>query len=152
MNDSSTDHRGPTDHRGLIVMTHEECERMLEVRTIGRVAVVTAGEPLVLPVLYSYVGGAIVFRTAAGEKLDAVWQKAPAAFEIDGWDTPTRTGWSVLVRGTVEAVTDQDEIAELENLGLEEWVRSEQPTSWVRIRSVEITGRRIAETGASPIG
>jgi uncharacterized protein len=133
----------PRDRRGLIVMTLEECERMLEVRAVGRIALVSAGEPLILPVLFRFVHGTIVFRTAPGEKLDAVWQKAPAAFEVDNWDTPTRTGWSVLVRGRTETVNDEDQIAELESLGLEEWVSSEQPTTWVRIQPVEITGRRI---------
>ena len=61
-----------------------------------------------------------MFRTAPGEKLDAVWQNAPAAFEIDGWDTPTRTGWSVLVRGRTEAIHDETEIAELESSGTRE--------------------------------
>jgi len=124
-------------------MTLEECERVLEDRSIGRVAVLAAGDPLILPVLYRFVHGTIVFRTAPGEKLDAVWQNAPAAFEIDNWDTPTRTGWSVLVRGRTEAVHNEDEVAELEGLGLEEWVPELQPTTWVRIQPTEITGRRI---------
>ncbi|HKY46832.1 MAG TPA: pyridoxamine 5'-phosphate oxidase family protein [Acidimicrobiia bacterium] len=145
MSDSSEprDDDAPRDHRGLIVMTLEECERMLEIRSIGRIALLAAGEPLILPVLFQFVKGTIVFRTAPGEKLDAVWQNAPAAFEVDSWDTPTRTGWSVLVRGRTEAVHDEEQIAELEALGLEEWVPSAQPNTWVRIHPVEITGRRI---------
>ncbi len=75
------------DRQGLIVMTLEECERLLEARSIGRIALLAAGEPLILPVVFQYVHGAVVFRTAPGEKLDAVWQNAPAAFEIDDWDT-----------------------------------------------------------------
>lgn len=133
----------PTDRRGLIVMTLEECERLLADRSIGRIALLAAGEPLILPVLFQYAGGTIVFRTAPGEKLDAVWQNAVAAFEIDSWATPTRTGWSVLVRGRTEAVHDDAQVAELESLGLEEWVPDSLPTTWVRIRPVEITGRRI---------
>lgn len=133
----------PRDRRGLIVMTLEECERMLEVSAIGRVGLRATGEPLILPVLFEFIHGTIVFRTAPGEKLDAVWQSAPAAFEIDSWDTPTRSGWSVLVRGRTEAVHDDEQIAELEALGLEEWVPSVQPTTWVRIHPTEITGRRI---------
>ena len=145
MSDSSEprDDDAPRDHRGLIVMTLEECEQMLEIRSIGRIALLAAGEPLILPVLFQFVKGTIVFRTAPGEKLDAVWQNAPAAFEVDSWDTPTRTGWSVVLRGRTEAVHDEDQIAELESLGLEEWLPSVQPMTWVRIHPVEITGRRI---------
>lgn len=133
----------PTDHRGLIVMTLDECEQLLQVQLMGRIAVLAAGEPLIFPVLFRYLNGMIVFRTAPGEKLDAVWQSAPAAFEVDGWDTPSRTGWSVLVKGRTEAVHDDGEVAQLEALGLDDWVPSEQPTTWVRIHPVEITGRRI---------
>ena len=133
----------PTDRRGLVVLTLEECERLLEAGSIGRIAVISAGEPLILPVLFKYVERSIAFRTAPGEKLDAVWQNLPAAFEIDNWDTKARTGWSVLVRGQTETVEDETRIAELESVGLEDWVPPEQPTSWVLIHPVEITGRRI---------
>ena len=133
----------PTDRRGLVVMTLEECERLLADRSIGRIALMSAGEPLILPLLFQYVHGTIVFRTAPGEKLDAVWQNAAAAFEIDDWDADTRTGWSVLARGQTETVNDDAQIAELERLELEDWVPGSQPTTWVRIRPVEITGRRI---------
>jgi uncharacterized protein len=133
----------PTDRRGLVVMTLEECELMLGMPSIGRIAVLAAGEPSIFPVLFAYANGTIVFRTAPGEKLDAIWQSAPAAFEIDGWDTPTRTGWSVLVKGRTEAIHDESDIAHLNALGLEEWVPSVQPSTWVRIHPVEISGRRI---------
>ena len=124
-------------------MTLGECEQLLADRSIGRIALMAAGEPLILPVLFQYVHGTIVFRTAPGEKLDAAWQNAAAAFEIDDWDVSNRTGWSVLVRGQTETVNDDAQIAELESLGLEEWVPDSQPSTWVRIRPVEITGRRI---------
>ena len=124
-------------------MTLGECEQLLADRSIGRIALMAAGEPLILPVLFQYVHGTIVFRTAPGEKLDAAWQNAAAAFEIDDWDASNRTGWSVLVRGQTETVNDDAQIAELESLGLEEWVPDSQPSTWVRIRPVEITGRRI---------
>ena len=124
-------------------MTLEECEQMLGVAQLGRMAVLAAGEPLIFPVLFKYFKGAIVFRTARGEKLDAVWQSTPAAFEIDGWDTAARTGWSVLVKGRTEAIEDEGEIAELDGLGLEEWMPSVQPTTWVKIHPVEVTGRRL---------
>lgn len=124
-------------------MSRTECEEMLSRALIGRMGVLSAGEPLILPVLFAYAKGAVVFRTAPGEKLDAVWVNASAAFEIDNWDVSTRTGWSVLVRGRTETVHDESEVAELESIGLASWVPALQPTTWVRIRPMEITGRRI---------
>jgi nitroimidazol reductase NimA-like FMN-containing flavoprotein (pyridoxamine 5'-phosphate oxidase superfamily) len=124
-------------------MNRTECEEMLSRALIGRMGVSYAGEPLILPVLFAYTKGAVVFRTAPGEKLDTVWVNASAAFEIDDWDLSTRKGWSVLVRGRTETVQDESEIAELESIGLASWVPDLQPTTWVRIRPMEITGRRI---------
>ena len=133
----------PTDRRGLQVLTLTECEGLLSLALIGRIGVSYAGEPLILPVLFAFTKGAVVFRTAPGEKLDTIWVNATAAFEIDDWDLSTRTGWSVLVRGQTETVHDESEVAELEDIGLESWLPDVLPTTWVRIRPSEITGRRI---------
>ena len=51
-------------------------------------------------------GGAIVFRTVPGTKLDAATAGAVVAFEADAYGTAEdRSGWSVLVRGVAEEVT-----------------------------------------------
>jgi nitroimidazol reductase NimA-like FMN-containing flavoprotein (pyridoxamine 5'-phosphate oxidase superfamily) len=118
---------------------------MLSRTLIGRIGLMSGGEPLILPVIFAYTQGAVVFRTAPGEKLDAVWTNALAAFEIDDWDAMTQTGWSVLVRGRTETVHDQSEVARLESLGVASWVPALQPLTWVRIRPLEITGRRIGD-------
>jgi len=125
------------------VLSHTECEEMLSRCLIGRIGLLSAGAPLILPVIFAYSQGAVVFRTAPGEKLDAVWVNALAAFEIDDWDAVTETGWSVLVRGRTESVHDESEVARLESLGLPSWVPALKPTTWVCIRPLEITGRRI---------
>ena len=58
---------------------------------------------------YRFHEGAIVFRTTTGSKLEAAGRRAAVAFEIDGWDDETQTGWSVLVKGTaVEILSDED--------------------------------------------
>ncbi|MGH8927865.1 MAG: pyridoxamine 5'-phosphate oxidase family protein [Acidimicrobiia bacterium] len=132
-----------TDRRGLSILSLEECERLLGSEKVGRVAVMTLGEPQIVPVLYRYYRGAVVFRTAAGEKLDVMSLNAPVAFQIDGWDLPARTGWSVLARGRTEEIYDQLEIDRLETIGLESWVPSIQETRWVKLYPSEITGRRI---------
>lgn len=134
----------PTDRRGLEILSRSECERLLGLAEIGRVALISAGEPLILPVNYRFDEGIVVFRTATGEKLDAMVLRSPVAFQIDGWYPATRTGWSVLVRGSAEEVYNEQETAALEALGLVGWVPDVQPTVWVRIRPHDITGRRIA--------
>ncbi len=135
--------QGSTDRFGLEVLPPEECDRLLARGTIGRIAFVAAGEPVIVPVNYRYHRGAIVLRTAQGEKLDAAGLAAPCAFEIDHWDETTRQGWSVLVKGTMEEVYRPDEVAELETLGVRPWSNPAARHIWIRIRPDEISGRRL---------
>lgn len=135
----------PTDRRGMVVLTKKECEALLSSTPIGRLGVIAAGEPIIFPVLFRFVDGTIVFRTAAGEKMDAVWIGASVSFEADGWNTAQRGGWSVIVRGRAETVHDPEETRKLEAIGLEDWVPRQQPTTWVRLHPTEVSGRRIPE-------
>lgn len=133
----------PTDHGGLEVLTYQECLRLLSSVPVGRFAFIDGGEPIVLPVNHRLSGRSIVFRTTFGGKLDTAVLEQPASFEVDHFDPETRTGWSVIGRGTAEPVVDDDEIAELEELGLEPWVSALDRDHWVRLRLNEVTGRRI---------
>jgi nitroimidazol reductase NimA-like FMN-containing flavoprotein (pyridoxamine 5'-phosphate oxidase superfamily) len=84
----------------------------------------------------------IAVRTRPGNVID---RAGPAvAFEIDGIDQADRTGWSVLVRGT------------LQHVEAEKWrgVTDPRPwlstnrNSWLAILAHQVTGRRI--TAADP--
>lgn len=133
----------PTDHAGQEVMSAEECNDKLASTPVGRVAFISEGDVTVLPVNYRFHEGMIVFRTASGSKLEAAARHAAVAFEIDGWDANTQTGWSVLVKGTaVEALSDQ-EAHWLLGLDLRPWSDAVERRWWVRIRPDEITGRKI---------
>ncbi len=68
---------------------------------------------------------------------------ARVAFEVDGVDEATRTGWSVLVRGEATEVTDPAELARLRQLPLSPWAPGAK-TRYVRILPTVLTGRRIA--------
>lgn len=133
----------PVDHAGVEVLEYAECLRLLFGRRIGRVAFVEDGELTVLPVRYLLHDGRIVFRSAVGAKLDAAIRQAAVAFEVDSWDDEQRSGWSVLIHGTAHRVSDNAEEETLEQLGLEAWVQSPQPTHWIEIRPLEITGRAV---------
>jgi nitroimidazol reductase NimA-like FMN-containing flavoprotein (pyridoxamine 5'-phosphate oxidase superfamily) len=131
------------DHAGLEVLPPEQCWAQLESAAVGRLGFVDRGEPIVLPVAIGVWEGCMVFSTDTGSKLDAAIMNRPVALEIDDWDAETRTGWSVLVKGTAMLVDDQREIASLDRLGVAPWVRPEVPKTWVRVLANEITGRRI---------
>jgi nitroimidazol reductase NimA-like FMN-containing flavoprotein (pyridoxamine 5'-phosphate oxidase superfamily) len=127
----------------LVVLSDEECWSLVDGTPIGRVAFVHDGEPMVLPVNFLVDGHQIAFRSAAGSKFGIASMRRPVAFEVDGWDVHTRSGWSVLIEGMADLVLDEAEEARLEAFGLEPWAEHDQPMEWVKILPNDISGRRI---------
>jgi uncharacterized protein len=126
---------------GLKVLDRDECASLLRTQRIGRVGLSTPG-PMVLPVQYAVLDGDVVFRTAPGEKLIAAVMGRTVAFEIDDFDGSAMTGWSVVVLGPAEEVTDRVELERMRELDLHPWA-GELRDRFVRIRSEELSGRRI---------
>src|SRR5690242_17036337 len=83
-----------------------ECCRLLAGHEVGRLGVNAEHYPLIIPVNYGLDGPAIVIRTHPGTVLQAV-SHANVTFEVDDIDRRTRSGWSVLVRGLAEELTDR---------------------------------------------
>jgi nitroimidazol reductase NimA-like FMN-containing flavoprotein (pyridoxamine 5'-phosphate oxidase superfamily) len=107
------------------------------------------GAPIIRPLNYVFDprSQSVVFRTAEGSKLHGLLRAREAAFEIDGIDAGGRTGWSVVILGVAEEVTNTSELRRLEKLGLEVWAPGPR-THWVRIRARTVSGRRIASVAA----
>jgi uncharacterized protein len=131
------------DRNGFEIMSPEECWTQLSRLPVGRIAFVNAGTPVILPVNYAVDGRSIVIRTAVGEKLHAASVGQPVAFEVDSWEDRHRSGWSVLVQGLAEEVEDAPTLERLDGLGLAPWADSVERDRWVRIRTEEISGRRL---------
>jgi uncharacterized protein len=135
--------------REMLDLPRAECLRLLAANRFGRLAVALAeGAPVIRPVNYLFdeSSQSIVFRTAHGSKLHAVLQTNEAAFEIDGLDEGSRTGWSVIIHGVAEEVTNQAEVRRLDGLGVTPWAPGRK-RRWVRIRARTVTGRRIVHSG-----
>jgi nitroimidazol reductase NimA-like FMN-containing flavoprotein (pyridoxamine 5'-phosphate oxidase superfamily) len=130
---------------GLAIMSKEECEARLQTQIVGRVGV-CGGRPGVFPVLYALLDGDVVFRTAPGEKLIAAALQREVVFEIDSFDTADHTGWSVNVLGVADEIEDPAELARAEALDLHPWA-GEARDRYVRIHTVEVSGRRILQAG-----
>jgi len=134
----------PTDHAGLETLPLAECVRLLACVPVGRVGFNVDGEVVILPVNHAVDGNSnVVFRSAVGSKLTAAADQDTAVFEADGYDPPSRTGWSVLVSGRAEIVDDDADVQALEDLGLAPWPNAVDRPHWIRIRPTSITGRRI---------
>jgi nitroimidazol reductase NimA-like FMN-containing flavoprotein (pyridoxamine 5'-phosphate oxidase superfamily) len=132
-----------TDHAGLVVLSFEECLELMAANGVGRVAFLADGEIEVLPVNYTIDGARVAFRTAAGSKLEAAVERAVVAFEVDAYEAGERTGWSVVIKGQAEVVSDEALIARLERSGLKPWATAVPKPEWVVIHPTAITGRRV---------
>lgn len=118
-----------------------ECWNLLREAVIGRLAVVTDGEPDIFPINYVVDHGSIVFRTATGSKHHSSAGRA-VAFEVDGYDTSDATAWSVVVRGVAHEIRDTDEVIEALALPLFPWHDGPKPR-FMRVEAAAVTGRRL---------
>ena len=137
--------------RRVQALTVSECRELLKEHHFGRLAFVDAVGvlPVIIPVNYLLDEDTVVFRTDAGSKLDAAVRGAPVAFEVDGVDQDRQVGWSVVVRGRAEVVTDPVKLADLRQTPLVAWhPRANQ--RYVRIKPSQVIGRRIAIADLPP--
>lgn len=129
--------------RGIRPLGVEECWQRLadHPQRIGRLG--TGGpSPDILPVNYAVDGHSVVFCTAPGKKLAAVTRGERVVFEVDDVSPDWQHGWSVVLRGFAEHVTDPDERRRLDKLPLTSW----DPTpknDYVRITTSLVSGRAI---------
>ena len=131
----------------LVILEREECEHLLHQQTVGRVAVVLDGHPIIRPVNYRFRNSSIIFQTDTGSKLSGIAEHPYVEFEVDGLDALRRTGWSVIVAGPAEEVTNEGDIATFEHLGLEVWAVGHR-SRWIRIRVRMMAGRRVEQYDA----
>jgi nitroimidazol reductase NimA-like FMN-containing flavoprotein (pyridoxamine 5'-phosphate oxidase superfamily) len=135
---------------GAIVeeLTEAESMRLIEQSEVGRIGYTGRFGPVVLPVNFKVVNGAVVFRTetdsALAEDLRTGIPGAEyeVAFEIDAMDAATRTGWSVMVQGGVHYVDDEATRERLLHAGIVPWVGGRK-CQFLRVAPMHVTGRRI---------
>jgi hypothetical protein len=122
-------------------LSREECMAALECTAFGRIAVSQGALPLVLPVNYAMDGPGIVFRSHQGSLLDRTCRNAVVAFEIDSYDTDTRTGWSVVAVGVANVLYASDGLRAVE-LGLAS-AGAADGAVFVKIVPGTVTGRAV---------
>ena len=95
---------------------------------------------------FRLVAEEVLFRTSVGTKLDAATCNRVVAFEADGLDALSHTGWSVVVTGLAREVTDEAELADLDPSTIPRWT----PVDSARVVAIStemVTGRRLSPTG-----
>ncbi len=129
-------------HPDLLDMGPEECRERLATHGVGRVSVSTAQGPAVIPVNYSVVDDAVVFRTAP-DATPAAAAGTEVAFEVDHIDETLSEGWSVLVVGRAQRVTDPAAVRRLTDTAYSAPWPGGSRDLWLRIEPGSVTGRRI---------
>ena len=131
-------HKGPGSATSL---PEAACWELLHRRILGRIAIVVDGVPRMFPVNYIVDSGAVVFRTDDGMKLEAARGGELASFEVDHHDPMYHNGWSVLVTGVLEDITNDPERPDTLALPLRSWAGLGE--HFIRLRPLGISGRRI---------
>ncbi|HET9410814.1 MAG TPA: pyridoxamine 5'-phosphate oxidase family protein [Candidatus Dormibacteraeota bacterium] len=133
----------PAEHLDrLEALDEHRCLEYLHSANLGRVAFVTDDDIDIFPVNYACDGSIVVYRTAAGTRLE----RAPrdrVAFEVDGWDPKQLIGWSVVLKGVALDVTGgidpfSKALRERKVVPLAPGKRER----WIAIYPAVITGRR----------
>jgi hypothetical protein len=120
-----------------------ECLALLAGAGVGRLAVVCDGQPLVFPVNYILDGRTVAFRSDSGTKVD--WATlGRVAFEVDGFDAVRHEGWSVVVQGWGQDITDGLDAwsKRVRSAPLLPWAAGEKG-HWLAIASPNFSGRRL---------
>jgi uncharacterized protein len=140
-------------------MTLEECRRVLEEESFGRLACARRDQPYIVPIYFAYQGEHLYGFSPVGQKIEWMRANPSVCVEIDAVTSPDRW-FSIIVMGRYEELPDTAE-SEKKVLDAYELIRkralwwqpgyvsalhrdpSETPTPvFYRIRINEITGRR----------
>jgi nitroimidazol reductase NimA-like FMN-containing flavoprotein (pyridoxamine 5'-phosphate oxidase superfamily) len=120
----------------------DQCWRLLERCSVGRVGFTSDGEQLILPVNFAVDARRILIRTGGTVMLEALGQGATVAFEVDGADFISETGWSVLVKGDASE-TAAPAAGGGSQVALQPWASGERD-HWLCIVPRSISGRAIS--------
>ena len=123
-------------------LSRDECLLLVGQVPVGRIVYTRQALPAVELVNFAVDDGDIIIRTDSGGKLAAATRGAVVAFEADSVDGAAHAGWSVTVVGYSRAVTDEEEIHRLEQVGLLPWAPGKRD-HFIRISPTLVNGRRL---------
>jgi nitroimidazol reductase NimA-like FMN-containing flavoprotein (pyridoxamine 5'-phosphate oxidase superfamily) len=137
---------GPGFLATLSPVPETQCWQLLASAQVGRLGLLVDGRPEVLPVNYILDGESVLFRTAEGTVLTHAARKV-VAFQVDRVDEAVHEGWSVLVQGRADDISDAiDANSErMRRLSLVTWAPGTRHR-WFRIQPDKVTGRRLRLT------
>ncbi|MEF9881230.1 pyridoxamine 5'-phosphate oxidase family protein [Streptomyces sp. P9-A4] len=130
----------------MVELDSDEALRLLSEVSLGRIVFTQRALPAIRPVNHLVDGGDIIIRTHEGAALARHAQQAGpsgvvVAYEADDIDLATRLGWSVVVTGYCQLITDLEEAARY-RAALHPW--TDQHLDYVvRVHPDLVTGIRL---------
>jgi uncharacterized protein len=124
-----------------VELERAQCLELLGEACIARVVLSIKCIPVALPVNVAVLDEDAIFSTDRGSKLTAAVEGQVVSVEADDIDLMYRTGWSVLVTGRAQLVTEPADI-EWASSRLQPWTPGPLPFL-VRVPSTWISGRRL---------
>jgi len=128
----------------LLELSRSECEGLLRLGVVGRVAIATPTGPQILPLNYAVSRGDIVVCTTPYSILGTYGRESLLAFEVDHFEHPRHQGWSVMVRGRAAAVEDPGDLQAVGRVLPRPWASGSR-SLYLRIPLTEVTGRRLGK-------
>lgn len=126
----------------ITVIPEDSCWGYLASQEVGRLGVVSDGLPEIFPINYYVDGESIIFRSAEGSKMETLATNSHVVFEVDAWTE--EGGWSVMIKGTAERITDPDELARARKSPLLPWIPTVKEIFVRVIPTTQISGRAFA--------
>src|SRR5215207_7258958 len=123
-------------------LSEAECRELLEQHAAGRVGFMAGDGPQILPVTYQYRNGSVIFRTSPVGPLAELVRRTSVAFEIDGIDEQSKSGWSVLVNGFAEAMAHDYLLTTAWETGPVPWADGVR-NLFIEIKPRKISGRSV---------
>jgi uncharacterized protein len=120
----------------------DRCLELLASCQVETVGTSMSALPVMLPVNYIVFDDDVLFRTAAGTKLDAEVRGSVVAFEVDSYDPDGGAGWSVLLVGKASEINHQVKLERAKGAGMSRWPGAEGPLHYVHIKAERISGRQ----------
>lgn len=124
----------------VVDLDRDESLRLLAAKKVGRLAFVDEGTQMIMPMNFTLAAERIVIRTLAhGAGARAV--NSAVAFEVDDIDDFLEAGWSVVVTGTAELLSEE-ELARLREDAPEPWAEGPR-TLFVALSTQQVSGRQL---------
>ena len=131
-------------------MERDQCLELFGRAPIARVVLSIKCLPVALPVNVALMGEDVIFSTDSGSKLTAAVEGQVVSVEADDVDFMYRTGWSVLITGVAELVSEPMAV-EWARSRLRAWAPGSHPFL-VKVPSTLISGRRLMWDALQQIG